>query len=192
MAKQVGSKKITGTIDGICFYIREGAYLARAESSLDTKRYYSDPAFEGSRKSNERMTKASPMASKLYKQIKKEDKGRPVFNKLVGRIKVKIKEGWDERRIETWFMEAYRDSLIKPVAIPSKKKIPVNKIPPFAKFDIPRRLRKRFFRVRIINGGINNSPGVIWKTKRYGNRDWVNDPGSDNLKHIKISLDNTS
>jgi hypothetical protein len=105
MAKQTGDIKIVGTVDDICFYRMEGGYYARRKSSLTGKRFWKAKVFEGSRKSCGLMAKASPLASRLYRSLPKEQKGRDQFRALTGKIKLLLKAGWQENRIEAWFVE---------------------------------------------------------------------------------------
>ena len=112
MAKQSGIIKITGTIDDITFYQMGGIYYARMKSSLTGKRFWKDKAFEGSRKSANALGQASPMASRLYRTIPKEDKSRSLFCKITGEIKHLIIAGHTEQEIISWFLSVYHDALI--------------------------------------------------------------------------------
>jgi hypothetical protein len=58
MAKQVGHVKAVGTVDeNVNFYFTElDGYIARLLPGVDTKRFWNDPAFEGSRRSAETNT----------------------------------------------------------------------------------------------------------------------------------------
>lgn len=112
MAKQVGIVKITGTIDDITFYEMGGEYYARMKSSLTGKRFWKDKAFEGSRRSAKALGVASKLASLLYRTLPKEEKGRPVFQKLTGKIKFKVLEGMDAEAITTWFQKEYKTGLM--------------------------------------------------------------------------------
>ena len=53
------------------------------------------------------MAKASPMASRLYHTLPKDQKGREVFRALVGKVKRRLKAGWQEDKIQQWFLEMY-------------------------------------------------------------------------------------
>ena len=107
MAKQVGIIKITGTIDDITFYKMGEEYYARMKSSLTGKRFWKDPAFEGSRKSALALGVASKLASLLYKTLPKERKGRSIFQKLTGRIKLMILDHKETEVIIQWFTREY-------------------------------------------------------------------------------------
>ena len=100
MAKQVGIIKITGTIDDITFYKMGEEYYARMKSSLTGKRFWKDRAFEGSRKSALALGSASKLASLLYKTLPKEKKGRTVFQKLTGRIKLMLLDSKETEAID--------------------------------------------------------------------------------------------
>ena len=107
MAKQVGIIKITGTIDDITFYKMGDEYYARMKSSLTGKRFWKDRAFEGSRKSAMALGAASKLASLLYKTLPKERKGRSIFQKLTGRIKLMILDHKETEAIIQWFTAEY-------------------------------------------------------------------------------------
>lgn len=110
MAKQSGIIKITGTIDDITFYQMGGIYYARMKSSLTGKRFWKDKAFEGSRKSALALGLASPMASRLYRTLPKEDKSRSLYCKITGEIKLLIITGHNEQEIISWFLSVYHDA----------------------------------------------------------------------------------
>ncbi|HEY0751691.1 MAG TPA: hypothetical protein VGD26_11085 [Chitinophagaceae bacterium] len=121
MAKQVGIIKITGTIDDITFYKMGDSYYARMKSSLTGKRFWKDPAFEGSRRSCTALGSASKLASLLYRTLPKEKKGRPVFQKLTGRIKLMIQDSIETEVIIQWFTREYGSSLQMEVKSTVKK-----------------------------------------------------------------------
>ena len=112
MAKQDGIIKITGTIDDITFYKMGDQYYARMKSSLTVKRFWKDKAFEGSRNSARAMGVASKLASLLYRTLPKELKGRTVFQKLTGRIKLMIEDGMEPGTITRWFYGEYNGTVI--------------------------------------------------------------------------------
>ena len=112
MAKQSGIIKIAGTIDDITFYQMGGIYYARMKSSLTGKRFWKDKAFEGSRKSANALGQASPMASRLYRTIPKEDKSRSLFCKITGEVKLLIIAGHTEQEIISWFLSVYHDACL--------------------------------------------------------------------------------
>lgn len=88
MAKQIGLLKITGTIDGICFYRMDGVYYAREKSSLSAERVKHDPAFAETMRSAKRMGSASGIASVLYWQtVPQYERSREKFREVVGMVK---------------------------------------------------------------------------------------------------------
>ncbi|HET7896537.1 MAG TPA: hypothetical protein VFL47_02675 [Flavisolibacter sp.] len=130
MARQVGAIKVVGTVDDLCFYRMEGEYFVRRKSSLTAKRFRKDKRFEGSRKSAGLLGKASALASRLYHRLPKEQKGRAVFRSLTGKIKLLLKEGWTEDRIEPWFEKTYLSQ--PPLAAAAGQKSTARKAaPPF-------------------------------------------------------------
>ena len=112
MAKQDGLIKITGTIDDITFYKMGDQYYARMKSSLTGKRFWKDKAFEGSRRSATALGQASRLASLLYRTLPKEQKGRPVFQELTGKIKFMILDGMDAAAITIWFTDQYQSHIL--------------------------------------------------------------------------------
>lgn len=66
MAEQTGFIKITGTVNGICFYRLHGKYYARLKSSLSGERVQRSPAFENTMKYAGLLAKASVIASDVY------------------------------------------------------------------------------------------------------------------------------
>ena len=75
---------VTGTIKDLCFYQMEGAYFTCRKSSLTGKRFRKEKAFAGSRRSCGLRALASPLASRLYRRLPKEKKGRAVFQEITG------------------------------------------------------------------------------------------------------------
>ena len=107
MARQVGPVKIIGTVDECTFYKMMGEYYVRMKSSLTAKRFWQDKAFEGSRRSCERMKQASPFASWLYSYYPKEKKSRELWWEVVGGVLKMIKAGWEREVIQNWFYLEY-------------------------------------------------------------------------------------
>lgn len=87
MAKQSGSLRITGTIGGICFYLMDGQFYARAKSSLSGERVKNDPAFTETMRHAKRMGNASKIASVLYQQmVPAHERSRERYRELVGMV----------------------------------------------------------------------------------------------------------
>jgi hypothetical protein len=92
MAKQIGLLKITGTIDGICFYRLNGVYYAREKSSLSGERVKSDPAFAETMRHAKQMGSASKIASSIYRQtVPQDERCREKFREVVGMVKRELK-----------------------------------------------------------------------------------------------------
>src|SRR5689334_7346159 len=96
MAKQVGDIKITGTVDGICFYKMQGHYYARLQSSLTGKRFWKDQAFAGSRESCQRLRKGSKLASEVYRQLPTAKQVYRMFCQLKCRAIKLLREGAED------------------------------------------------------------------------------------------------
>lgn len=107
MAKQSGAIILSGNFEGLCFYESEGQPLVRRQSSLSGERFRIDPAFAGSRRSAGLLAEASPIASFLYHRLPPEEKGRSVFQRITGQVKLLLAAGQDQKAIEAWFAETY-------------------------------------------------------------------------------------
>jgi hypothetical protein len=71
MAKQVGYVKAVGTVDGDTNFYKdvEWGYLVRTLPGVNSKRYWKDAAFEGSRRSAERFALGNIMSSIIYRFV---------------------------------------------------------------------------------------------------------------------------
>jgi hypothetical protein len=99
MARQTGEIKIVGSFDDICFYKMGGEYFARMKSSLDSKRFWKDMAFERSRKSSEDFGKANKLASKVYRSIEKNKRDYSLFSLLKTEAIALIKERLSDEEV---------------------------------------------------------------------------------------------
>jgi hypothetical protein len=107
MARQAGDIFIEGTIDDLTFYKMEGVYLVREKSSLTAKRFWTDRAFEGSRKSCSELARASKIASHFYSSYPKENKRKGLFNEMTGKVKLWLKDSKGEKEILRLLVEKY-------------------------------------------------------------------------------------
>lgn len=107
MAKQAGDYFIEGTIDDLTFYKMEGKYYVRMKSSLTGKKFWKHKAFEGSRKSAVLLGKASGIASLFYRGYPKEKKYKGLFNAIVGKAKLWLKDGKCEEEIMLLLQQHY-------------------------------------------------------------------------------------
>jgi hypothetical protein len=84
MAKQTGYVKATGIVDGDTnFYYDElWGYLVRMLPGVDSKRYWKDPAFEGSRRSAERFGIGNIMSSIIYRFVPTKRRYRHLFKQV--------------------------------------------------------------------------------------------------------------
>jgi hypothetical protein len=117
MAKQVGYVKAVGTVDGdINFYKdEEWGYLVRMLPGVNSKRYWKDAAFEGSRRSAERFALGNIMSSIIYRFVPVKRRYPRLFTK-VRRIAVALlKHGTEKqevfRALFTFLTEQKRISL---------------------------------------------------------------------------------
>jgi hypothetical protein len=98
MAKQTGYVKATGTVDGdINFYYDElWGYLVRMLPGVDSKRFWKDPAFEGSRRSAQRFGTGNIMSSIIYRFVPVKRRYRHLFKQVRTIAIVCLKQGMDK------------------------------------------------------------------------------------------------
>lgn len=116
LAEGIPPKK--GTIDDLTFYqLSDGIWYVRLRSSITTKRILKDPIFQGFRNSSVRMKDASPIASKVYRQL--AVKRYPLFREMTGKALLLLKSGLDPAAVEAELMSAYlpKPVPVKPVAL---------------------------------------------------------------------------
>jgi len=105
MAKQAGSYRVKGSIDGVCFYKMNGEYYVRLRSSLTGKQFWERKAFEGSRKSCKRFGEGNKIASKIYRMIEEEKREYPLFCFLKKRAILLLKEGMNVEEVEAMLVD---------------------------------------------------------------------------------------
>lgn len=82
MARQTGTIKITGTIDGITFYRMNDAYYARTKSSLSRKKVKTHPHFARTRQYAQWLGEASKMASVVYRSLPATERNYELYREL--------------------------------------------------------------------------------------------------------------
>lgn len=90
---------MTGTVDNLTFYKMEGAYYVRMKSSLTRKRFFKDAAFEGSRRSSNRLAVGSKLASSVYKSFPEKKRRYSVFCALKSLAIKLLKEQRSEQAV---------------------------------------------------------------------------------------------
>jgi hypothetical protein len=101
MAKQISHVKATGTVCGdINFYKDEDwGFLVRMLPGVDSKRFWKDPAFEGSRRSAERFKQGNIMSSIMYRFVPVKRRYRHLY-KQVRRIAIAfLKQGSEKGQV---------------------------------------------------------------------------------------------
>jgi hypothetical protein len=103
MAKQTGYVKATGTVDGDTnFYYDElWGYLVRMLPGVDSKRYWKDPAFEGSRRSAERFGTGNIMSSIIYRFVPVKRRYRHLFKQVRAIAIICLKQGKEKGEVFT-------------------------------------------------------------------------------------------
>jgi len=113
MAKQIGDKKLTGTIDNVTFYKMEGEYYVRMKSSLTRKRFFKDAAFEGSRSSSKRLAAGSKLASAVYRTIPQKKREYSMFCELKSLAIKLMKEGQSDEEVMVRLNKLVREKMRK-------------------------------------------------------------------------------
>jgi hypothetical protein len=103
MAKQTGYIKATGTVDdNVNFYYNQlDGFLVRLLPGVDTERFWSDPAFEGSRRSAERFGTGNIMSSIIYRFVPVKRRYRHLFKQVRTIAIVCLKQGMDKGGVFT-------------------------------------------------------------------------------------------
>jgi hypothetical protein len=98
MAKQTGYIKATGTVDdNVNFYYNQlDGFLVRLLPGVDAERYWSDPAFEGSRRSAERFGVGNISSSIIYRFVPVKRRYRHLFKQVRTIAIVCLKQGMDK------------------------------------------------------------------------------------------------
>ena len=99
MAKQSGHIFIQGTLDDITYYKMDGVYYVRMKSSLSREKVLKSPRFERTRQHASQLAEASKIASAVYKEIPKEERGIKLFRTIVGKAKVLLTSGMDKEAV---------------------------------------------------------------------------------------------
>ncbi|MDE3124724.1 MAG: hypothetical protein KGK14_04355 [Bacteroidota bacterium] len=81
---------LSGTFNGLTFYVVNGRQLVRSKTSIDKKRFYSDPAFARLRQYSQWLQIASPVASKIYRQLPPQ---KGLQQKMTGQLMQWLKKG---------------------------------------------------------------------------------------------------
>ncbi len=99
MAKQEGPYFVTGCAGNICFYKMDGQYYMRLKSTLSGKRVKKDPRFKKTMQNAGLLADASKIASKLYRELPKEERAKGLYRKLTGMGMRLLKEGKSKEEV---------------------------------------------------------------------------------------------
>jgi hypothetical protein len=103
MAKQMGYVKAVGTVDdNVNFYYNlVDGFLVRLLPGVDSKRFWTEPAFEGSRRSAERFATGNIMSSIIYRFVPVKRRYRHLFKQVRTIAIVCLKQGIDKGDVFT-------------------------------------------------------------------------------------------
>jgi hypothetical protein len=117
MARQVGYVTATGTVDGDTNFYKdvEWGFLVRMLPGVSSKRFWKDPAFEGSRRSAERFGLGNIISSIIYRFVPVKRRYRQLFKQVRTIAIVCLKQGMDKpgvfTALHTFLTEQKRISL---------------------------------------------------------------------------------
>ncbi|RXK83429.1 hypothetical protein [Filimonas effusa] len=114
MAKQTGPVIREGTIGKLNFYKRGGKGFLRKKSNLTGKRWFSDPAFAGSRKSAANMAQASILASAAYNGIPKLQRCFADYRRLAGIACKILSAGGSEQQAQDMLAQEAAQICLRP------------------------------------------------------------------------------
>jgi hypothetical protein len=96
---------ISGTYGGLTFYVVNGRQLVRSKTSINKKRFFTDPAFAKQRQYSQWLAIASPVASQIYRQLPPQ---KGLQQRMTGLLITWLKQGISlaaaaQRLIQLWF-----------------------------------------------------------------------------------------
>jgi hypothetical protein len=104
----MGDIKITGTIGNLTFYKMDAIYYVRKKSSLDRHKVMKSPKFARTMTNATEFGMASPIASSVYGTFSKEQKGRKIFNAMVGRANHLLHIGRTEAEVRETLVREFK------------------------------------------------------------------------------------
>ena len=93
---------LLGTYEGLTFYLLHGKLCVRRKSTLSRQRVKFSPRFKRTRQSADELGRASKMASRVYRELTREQKQMvyALFKKMTGVAKIALKWGKSEGEAE--------------------------------------------------------------------------------------------
>ncbi len=100
---------------GMCFYFSPyfNDNIWRRYTPLTADRVKRDPAFEGFRRSCNRLKQAAPIAGSLYKLLPKELRHFALYRILTGKVIIMLKEGTEVSMITETLKKEYIDPILE-------------------------------------------------------------------------------
>jgi len=118
MAKQTGKMYVVGTMDNICYYECGGNFFMRSVSSLSGKRVRNSPEFRNTMKFAGYLSKASKIASVVYKSIRADQRKYWMYRALTGSAMQWLKLEKSKEEIAELLLRSTNEL----IAIPKKKR----------------------------------------------------------------------
>ncbi|MGE5519979.1 MAG: hypothetical protein ACM3VS_08645 [Candidatus Dadabacteria bacterium] len=84
MARQTGIIQLSGTINEVTYYRRNGKTFSRKKSSLNRSKIRTGESFAPTRALNDKMKFASPIASGYYQSLSPANKSVKRYRKMFG------------------------------------------------------------------------------------------------------------
>jgi hypothetical protein len=110
-----GDLAYTGSDGGICGYFLHDQNIIRSASTRTGATIQDNPAFDGFRKSSNRLKEAAPIAASLYNELPKDQRQFNLYCLLTGETIKMMKEGMDKKLIaELLFKQHIEPRLLHP------------------------------------------------------------------------------
>src|SRR6476660_1456034 len=112
---QIGNIRVTCSIEEFTFYRRNGKLFIRMRSSLNKRRFWRHPKFEGSRRSCRRFGLGNQIASKVYKLKPRPERKYEVFCRLKSVAILSLKQGYSASEVEEMLIDYAQQCYIMPI-----------------------------------------------------------------------------
>jgi len=107
MARYIGTPLFTGSIDGICIYHMWNRYFVRTKSSLTGERVKKDPAFRRTRQKAAMLSRASAIASGIYRALPVHWRQFWMYRAFTGEAMHLLGENKSAEEVRHWLWNTY-------------------------------------------------------------------------------------